>query len=136
MKINLKNVKQHKSFYMELPDKGMVLLRGRSGAGKSSILSAIVESLYSSVGNLTHWDESKSSIELDFLGLNIVKTHGPKSLNVKYDGKCFTDEEAQWVLNKRLGMSEKEFMASSYVEQDAKNSLLTLGPAEQLRFIQ
>ena len=45
MLIRLKNFKQRKSYEIELPDRGLVLLSGPSGAGKSTIMDAIFEAV-------------------------------------------------------------------------------------------
>jgi len=136
VKLKLKNVKQHKNLDVELPDSGLVYIKGPSGIGKSTLFSAIAGSIIPNSDNPTHWDEKSSSVFVDFFSMEISKTRGPQCLKLKKGGSEYVDDEAQGEIFKTLGMNAQEFMASSYVEQGAANSLLSLSSADQLRFIQ
>jgi DNA repair exonuclease SbcCD ATPase subunit len=132
MKIKLKNVKQHASLQLSLPDSGLVLLKGRSGVGKTNILLAIKDAFFPERKNLTTWECRKSENHVEFKDLKIVRKRGPNTLKVNSK----EDDAGQSLIEDTLGMNEIEFMTSSYIKQRAQNSLLTLQPADQLKFIE
>ena len=49
MKIELKNFRHHRNFKLTIPDKGLILLSGESGIGKTTILSAISYALFGQI---------------------------------------------------------------------------------------
>lgn len=132
MKLTLSNFRTHKSLELQFPDKGLVLLDGVSGAGKSSVFKAIHHTLYGSVRKPVSWGESSYKLEL-LLGENTI-TRATGKNNISFNG--LDGDAGQQALMEMLGMSEDEFLASSYIMQKNQNSLLTLPPAEQLRFIE
>lgn len=137
MQIKLKNFKQHKSLQIDLSSKGIVMLQGKTGAGKSSILEAISFALYGQPSKVKSWNGGKCEVSLEIAGAKVVRTAGPSSLAVEIDGKTFLDAEAQQVINQKvLLMQESEFAISSYIQQGAENSLLSLTPAEMQKTIQ
>jgi DNA repair exonuclease SbcCD ATPase subunit len=134
MKISLKNIRSHKEFSVELPSTGLVRIKGPSGVGKSNIFKAIDWGLYGKVQNIARYGSSSSSVEVSEGVLpNLMRTKGPNLLKV--DGG-FTNETAQKIVESALKMNHAEFMVSSYVMQDQKNSLLSIPPADQLELIQ
>jgi DNA repair exonuclease SbcCD ATPase subunit len=136
MKLSIKNIRQHRSLSLEIPESGLVRIKGLSGAGKTTIFDAIRHALYGDVSGLTSWDETSSSIELTLLGCSIKRTMRPNSLRVEKGGQSYVDDEAQAEIIKTIQMTSEEFMASSYIQQEFAESLLTLSPADQLRLIQ
>lgn len=138
MKLRLKNVRQHKSLELDIPDSGVILLQGKSGKGKTSVFDAIEECLFGSGSNIQTWGTKGYEIELELNNpkITIKRTKSPTTLTVNYEGSELKDDAAQGVINKALGMNEEEFLASSYIKQDQENSLLKYGPADQLRFIE
>jgi DNA repair exonuclease SbcCD ATPase subunit len=136
MKLVIKNIRQHRLKNIEIQNTGTTILKGLSGAGKSTILDSIYEALYGGAGNITNWEQNSSEIILEAFGLTIIRKKGPTSLKVTHNGIEYIDEAAQGVINATIGMSEEEFLASSYIQQSLEGGLLLLSPAEQLRFIQ
>ncbi len=136
MKLHLTNIRQHKDRVFDIPDRGIVRLSGPSGEGKTTILDAVRHALYGDVSGMTHWDEKTSRIDLEWLNTKVVRSMKPNSLVAEKDGQTFVDDEAQAQLIRLLDMTPEEFMASSYIQQDFAESLLTLSPADQLRMIQ
>jgi DNA repair exonuclease SbcCD ATPase subunit len=134
--IKLKNVRQHEDLVLEFPDTGVIRLNGRSGIGKTTVFDAVEEALYGSASDIAPWGSSKSSVELIMGQLKIIRTRGPQTLTVTIGDRTYKDDEAQDIINKTLGMTEQEFLACSYIKQGSANSLLSLGPADQLRFIE
>lgn len=139
MKITLQNFRQASSFELELPDSGLVLLKGETGKGKTTILDAIYDAITGMADDVIPWDGSLPvQVVLEMPAMTITRTHKPETLSVGLpDGQVFTGESAQFKIFEVLGMaSHIEFTASSYIRQRMEGSLLSLKPAEQLRFIQ
>jgi DNA repair exonuclease SbcCD ATPase subunit len=132
VKLTLDRFKTHTSKTLELPDTGLILLDGQSGAGKSTILKAFLYAAYGAVAKPVSWNETSCSVSWELKGQTI--TRGKGKGNISFNG--LTGDSAQASLCSFLGMSEQEFIASSYIAQKNDNSLLTLTPAEQLRFIE
>lgn len=132
MKITFKNFKQHSDRTFDLPDTGLINIAGRSGAGKTTLLRGFQFALFDGVKKpFTHGTKT-CSVDLSFPGLEISRQKGPGRLVVNGT----EDATAQDIIQRTLGMSEAEFMASSYIQQKMQSSLLTLSPAEQLAFIE
>jgi DNA repair protein SbcC/Rad50 len=137
MKISLSNFRQYKNYEVEFPDKGLILLRGASGAGKSTLMESIYFAITGECGSVTPWTgEKPTTVTLEINGMTITRTHNPVSLSVIFSSGSYSGEAAQAEIYKFMGITEQEFMAAYYVRQRQKGSLLSLGQADQLRFIQ
>jgi energy-coupling factor transporter ATP-binding protein EcfA2 len=138
MRIRLNPFKQHEDRTFEFPDEGMILLQGPSGIGKSTVLDAIHEAMYGEADDAQPWGSNYSCVEL-WLNrpepMYIKRERGPRTIVVEYQGKEYKDEAAQAIINEVHG-EEHEFLASRYIRQAMAGSLLSLGAADQLRFIQ
>jgi energy-coupling factor transporter ATP-binding protein EcfA2 len=132
MKITFKNFKQHQDREFVFPDKGLVLLNGGSGNGKTTVLKGILQALYDSIKKPYTFGAKVCNVDLELGDLKIMRQKGPNRLIV--NGK--EDATAQDIIHTTLGMNEAEFMASSYIQQKMLSSLLTLSPADQLSFIE
>lgn len=131
MKLLLNNFKHHKKLEIELPDVGLVRIAGRSGAGKSSVLSAIAWALYGKINNVATWDEKNVEVSLSLPNLKVVRSKGPNYLIANEIEGGTSQSEVERVLK----MNHLEFSVSSYVSQGQKNSLINLSPSEQLDII-
>lgn len=137
MKLKLKNFKKYHDKEIELPDKGLILLSGDSGAGKSSIIKAILYVLYGQVKAPYSFGTSTCSVELEYEGLNICRTSSPNTLKVIDEkGNIFEKTSAQGVIDDRIKQNYKKFMLASYIPQKNNSSILSLTPTEQLSLIQ
>jgi DNA repair exonuclease SbcCD ATPase subunit len=132
MRLTLDRFKAHYSKTLDLPDTGLILLDGNSGAGKSTVLKAFLYAAYGAVSKPVSWNETSCSVSWELKGQTITRGKGKNNITF---GSA-TGDTAQSAIQAFLGMSESEFMASSYIAQKNVNSLLTLTPAEQLRFIE
>jgi DNA repair protein SbcC/Rad50 len=141
MDIHLHNFRKHINCSVSFPDRGLVLLSGNCGAGKSTILNAITYALYGKFcGKIkkpyTH-GASTCKVELKYMGMHITRTSRPNRLVVVYKNLTYEDDAAQGVIEKILVMNHEEFISSSYVVQQGQGpSVLSMTPSEQLRFIE
>lgn len=136
MILTLTKIRQHKNLSISISGNGLVRIKGPSGAGKTTVFDAIRHAFYGDLSGLTHWDESSSSIDLEFLGLKIRRTMRPNALWLEKNGTNYVDDEAQAEIVKTIQMTSEEFIASSYIQQEFAESLLTLAAADQLRLVQ
>lgn len=135
MRLRLKNFRQHEELALDLPATGLILLKGVSGAGKTTIFDAFYEAVTGEADDVTPWGGSSSLVELHEFQpdwLKITRTRGPKTLTLTTPDGDFKDEAAQAIINKTIN----DFMISSYIQQELAGSLLKLGAADQLRYIQ
>lgn len=140
MRIQLKNFRCHRDAEFTFPDSGLVLLSGKSGQGKSTILEAISYALYGNVQKPYSSGTSTCCVTLQIFNLLITRRSRPNNLTlVKTDDETKTvyeDSEAQQIINTTIGMNADEFILSSYVKQSLNSSILSLPPAKQMEMIQ
>ena len=138
MQIRLKDVRQHKDRSFDFPAKGLIYLSGRSGRGKTTVFDAIEDALYDTGSDMQPWTGGSPLIELTIeeLDLKIIKKRNPGSLTVIHNNTTYIEAEAQSLIIRLIGMTAEEFNACSYIRQEGAGSLLSLTPADQLRFIQ
>lgn len=141
MRLQLKNFRCHVSADFTLPDTGMVLLTGSSGAGKTTILNAIEYALYGRTRKPYSHGKTTCSVTMDYTlpnetFISITRTSRPNRLVVTYEETEYEDEPAQAVIDGVMGMTFDEFMASSYIVQRLDSSILSMTPSEGVQFIE
>jgi DNA repair exonuclease SbcCD ATPase subunit len=128
MIIKLRNFRCHKEIKFEIPDSGLVLLSGVSGTGKSTLLKAILHALYGKLRKPYSFGTNACSVYLEFLGMRIFRSNQPNRLVVN---DTLEDQEAQYYINKRLGMDYEQFCISSYISQKSSESILSMTQSHQ-----
>ncbi len=136
MRLKLKNFKKYLDKEIELPDKGLLLLSGDSGAGKSSIIKAILYALFGQIKSPYSFGTNTCSVTLEYLDLTIIRTSSPNTLQVIKDGETFEKTAAQGVIDNILKQDYQRFMLASYIPQKNNSSILSLTPTDQLSLIQ
>lgn len=138
MRLKLKNFRYHREETFDLPDQGMVLIRGERGSGKSTILNGIFFALYGKFRRPYSHGANTCSVEFEDSKkkITIVRSCRPNRLIVTYDETVYEDETAQGVIEQVYGMNMDEFQVSSYFDQKKHGSILSMTPSEQLRFVE
>lgn len=139
LRIQLENFRCHVNSSFEFPEQGLIQLSGESGRGKSTVLTAICYALYGKItGRIkkpyTH-GKSTSKVSLEYNGLKIVRTSRPGRLVVTFNGVTYEDDAAQSIIEKTIGMTHEEFLASSYIIQNQDVSVLSMSPTDQMHFV-
>lgn len=130
MKLTLKNFRCYTEKIFNLGEKGITLLSGGSGLGKSSIVIAINFALFGAGTKLIHYGKTSCKVELEFQGMKIVRTKRPNRLVVN---DVYEDAAGQDIINEKFG---KTFGVTGYIAQNALNSFILMSPMEKLSFLE
>lgn len=135
MKLKLKNFRCYLEKEFDFGSDGLVLLSGASGAGKSSVMMAIMFVLYDHGTKLTTFGKTSCQVEMEFDDLIITRTKRPNRLvviNTKTNEE-FEDDAGQGIINEKFGTA---FQVTSYVQQNAFNSFIMMSPLDKLAFLE
>jgi DNA repair exonuclease SbcCD ATPase subunit len=133
-----------KSFEINLPLTGILLLDGRSGIGKTTIFEAISFALHDNGGNDIYPRSEKASkkkkdstwVQLTFPdGLTIYRQRRPNLLRVGGRGVDLTDASAQSYLNRIVG-SLNNWLVGGYLRQWELCAFFTMSSDDKLSLIQ
>lgn len=142
MKISLKNFRCYDEAVFDLPDQGLVALSGGTGAGKSTILSAITYAFYGKIpGKVKKPHRSKcAKVVIEYQNMVITRISKPKSITVSVtDDETVLEYEgdaAESIIVTTLGMNYEEFLAGAYIVQRSNASVLSMTPTEQVKFVE
>lgn len=133
MQLRLTNFRCWEDKALTIPDKGICLLSGRSGRGKSTILNSIVYTITGKGKNISTFQKKSTSVQLEIDGLLITRQRGPNRLIVKKGDAQYEDDAAQSIIDSTFGA---EFCNTSYIDQDNTNSFVFLSPSEKIEFLE
>ena len=115
-----------------LPDNGTVLISGKSGKGKTSILEAINFALFGKGRKIVTIGHKKCKVFFQYDNFKITRTRCPNRLHLISNNSEYEDEAAQEIINKFFG---KFFNIIGYMQQNSLNSFLLLNPLDKLEFL-
>ena len=133
MELRLSNFRcyRDKTFYFP---RGVLLIDGPSGRGKTTILTAIKYALFGKVQQITTYGEKKTSVELSVGDVHIHRTNVPSRLLVTINGeKILEDDAAQEYLYTIYG---RQFELTSYMVQKGSIQFFTLSGSEKLKLLE
>ena len=130
MKIILKNFKCYEDKTIDLGDTGLSLISAPSGAGKTSIISAVYFALFGVGTKVVLYGKTSCRVELHFDDLKIVRTKKPNRLVLN---DVYEDQAAQDIINERFGNT---FNVTGYIAQNALNSFILMSPVDKLLFLE
>ena len=133
MKITLKNFRCYENYTLDFGEKGLTLISGSSGAGKSSILLGIYFALFGIGTKFTMYGKTSCSVMLEFDDIIITRTKKPNRLIVEDEKVKYEDDAAQSIINKKFG---ETFDTTGYISQNAMNSFILMSPIEKLGFLE
>jgi DNA repair exonuclease SbcCD ATPase subunit len=139
MEVEICNFRCWKKKTVKFQDKGLILISGGSGSGKSSILNSIFFAITGLGNKLVSYGEKKCSVKLSFEDgpvISIYRTKNPGRLLVSLRNdlnSLLEDEEGQKYIDSIYG---NHFQQTSYMTQKMIHSFLSLSPAEKMSFLQ
>jgi len=137
MHIKIVGFKSHIDSSYRLERNSLTLLKGISGAGKSTILQAIYWCLYGNMRNIyNNTGVSKScSVTLYFDNFTIYRQKRPELFKITLnDEKTYEDAVAQELVNRNFG-DKNLWKACSYIDQKQRCALLTGSAAERTELL-
>lgn len=135
---------------IEFPSDGVILLDGRSGIGKTTLLDAISFALYDNYKNSCYprsdrnskKKQESTSVELTFpvsrnqttSGLSIYRQRRPNLLRVVGNNVSLMDDSAQHFIDQTFG-SIRDWQAGGYLRQYDFCAFLSMSSSEKLEFL-
>ena len=145
MHIKIVGFKCHIDTYYDFNSNTMTLLKGSSGAGKSTILQAVYWCLYGSLRGIYNntGQSKKCSVTLKIERLTVYRQKRPELLRVTLDNgedknniedNVYEDTVAQQIID--LSFGKKELWKScSYIEQKTRCLLLSGSASDRLELL-
>jgi DNA repair exonuclease SbcCD ATPase subunit len=134
MILTLKNVRCHTDCTIDLGSKGITLIQGSSGRGKTTLFVAIYFCLFGE-GNKVLNDKN-GYVQLDFTHSNkeykCIRTKKTR-ITLYVDDAVYEDDPAQAIINQIF--SEK-FEVAGYIQQNMIKSFIVMSPTEKLEFLE
>lgn len=119
MELHIKNFRCHSDLHLTF-NKGLTLVSGKSGVGKSTIFNAISWCLYGKLREIKNISNPKPvSVTLTMNGLRIQRKTNPNKLSLVVDNEEFVDKSAQGIIDRKFGSMDFWDM-SSYLQQKSK----------------
>ena len=120
MKIQLHNFKCWKDKQIDFQEEGIILLSGKSGAGKTSILDAIIFALFGIGNKLIMNGKSSCKVIFEFDNLKIVRTKRPNRLVVN---ETYEDAAGQVLIDNKFSTN---FHLTGYIKQNSYKTFLLM----------
>ena len=137
MRLILKNFKCWQNKIIDINTKGVHLISGESGKGKSSILDGIYFCLYGELKKIVKYGSKSCEVSLEYENKNkhfkITRTRTPNRLIMYVDDDIYEDDVAQDYIEKIFG---NHFAYTSYVQQNINKTFLYMSPSEKLEFLE
>jgi DNA repair exonuclease SbcCD ATPase subunit len=122
----------------DLPSQGIILLDGRSGIGKTSLLEALYYVFHATKrGNYQnkYFPNDNSYVSYTFGNTNIYRSRNPTSLVVTHNGSVYRDDTAQQWINTTYG-TDDIMLSSTYIRQSEGWRFISLTSSEKTRLLQ
>jgi len=138
MKVKIRGFRcyEEKDFVFET--EKITMLSGRSGAGKSTVFSAIFWCLFGTkaVRNIHHHTKKykKPNVTIELENITIFRQIAPELLKVNISGIEYESDIAQDKINKLFG-SKNVWKATSYLSQKERNPLLAGSVADKMEIL-
>ena len=136
MHVHIVGFKCHIDVHYDFENGNIILLKGPSGVGKSTILQCIYWCLYGNMRNIYNnaGITRKLSVTLSVSGLLIHRKKNPELLKVQFNDKSYEDIVAQQIINSKFGTKEL-WKSCSYIDQKARCDLLSGSTKDRMKLL-
>lgn len=136
MKLTILGFRSHCQSVYIFEDGRLHLVKGSSGAGKSTIFQAVNWCLYGNVKNVNHYLNPKSCVSVEIVkdNLTIVRKRNPKLLRCQFDQNVYEGDCAQGEINRLFGNPEL-WHCTSFCQQGEINPLLSGSSSSRLSIL-
>lgn len=128
MKVKLQGFRSHTDSEYNFSDGQLILIKGHSGCGKSTILQGISWCLYGKLSNVINNNDPnlKCAVTIKINNYTIYRQKKPSVLKLIIKGtkKIFEDDDAQMIINQYFGPLNL-WTATSYIEQSSRCELMS-----------
>src|SRR5260221_473312 len=138
MILELHNFKCYDDIKIQLPDTGIVLLKGESGTGKSTILNSIVYLFFNHGKKVLKKGKTVCFVSLTIKQLKIKRTNKPNLVEIMFldiDNIIYGDEAQSYILHHITKIDLYKFLLSSYYQQCNNIDVLNVPPCQQLNIL-
>lgn len=137
MKITINNFKCWEKETFDFKNKGITLLSGKSGVGKTSIVEAIIFVLFGTGRKITKYGKKQCIVEMEDIWqddkITIKRQKNPNRLILIKNSSQYEDDAAQEIINTKYS---DVYQHVGYLNQSSINSFLLMGPQEKLSFLE
>lgn len=138
IKITIKSFRCWDNLTIEIPLNQIVLIKGQSGIGKTTIFQAIVWCLYGNIRSIApiYTQKINTSVTIEFSCFNnkflkINRKKNPNRLLILYGYDTYYDQPAQEIIKELFGPYEL-WLVSCYVGQGCRNNFLSMSNTEKM----
>lgn len=123
---------EYYGFELDSKDKRF-LLGDFTVTHNTSLMMAINFALFGTGTKITSIGKTSCRVDLEFNDLSISRSKRPNKLILNRNGDSYEDDVAQSIIDNYFG---KSFQITSYIQQNAINSFILMGPTEKLQFLE
>ncbi len=113
-------------------NKGLILLFGQRGTGKSTIMESICYVLYGKLKGFKTFGKTKCTVKITINNIMIVRENSKRVKLIK--NNIIYEAEAQDMINEEFGDYET-FVMSSYLKQKLQTQFLSLSNSKKLEYL-